>query len=52
MVNAADQMSDEEVEAGRATMTGLGAVAEGASVDELRQVMARAGRMPSGTLRR
>ena len=40
---AADQMSDEEVEAGRATMTRFGAVAEGASVDELRQVMARAG---------
>jgi NAD(P)-dependent dehydrogenase (short-subunit alcohol dehydrogenase family) len=36
-----EQLSDEEVEAGRASMARFG-VAEGASVDELRQAMARA----------
>lgn len=39
----AEQMSDEEVEAARASMTRFGVVAEGASVDELRKVIARAG---------
>jgi NAD(P)-dependent dehydrogenase (short-subunit alcohol dehydrogenase family) len=38
-----EQISDEDVEAGRAALTRFGAAAEGASVDELRQVMARAG---------
>jgi NAD(P)-dependent dehydrogenase (short-subunit alcohol dehydrogenase family) len=38
-----EQLSDEEVEAGRASMTRFGVVAEGASVAELRQALARAG---------
>ena len=38
-----EQMSDDEVEAGRALLSRFGAVAEGASVDELRQVMKQAG---------
>jgi NAD(P)-dependent dehydrogenase (short-subunit alcohol dehydrogenase family) len=37
------QLSDEEVEAGRASMTRFGVVADGASVVELRQALARAG---------